>query len=113
MVVAAEGNAEVAWFKRELGKIFELTDLGELWLILSIQVKCNHKACTIQLDQTAYIRELLVCHGMQGCTPVSTLLVSKECLTTAQSPTSPADKAVYLEYAKGMKYPEVLGGVLY
>ena len=113
MVVAVKDNAKVAWFKRELGKIFELTDLGELGLILSIQVKCNCQACTIQLNQMAYIQELLVRHGMQGCTPMSTPLVSKECLTTTQSPTSPTDKAVYLEYAKGMKNLEVLGGVLY
>ena len=47
MVVAAADVHDVKWFKTELGKVFQLTDLGELKHILGIQVRHDHMAHTI------------------------------------------------------------------
>ena len=44
MAVAAADICSVGWFKVELGKAFQITDLGELNHILGIWIKCNHVA---------------------------------------------------------------------
>ena len=44
MAVTAPQAQGVIWFKMELGKVFHITDLGELKHILGIWVQCNHAA---------------------------------------------------------------------
>ena len=47
MVVAGADVCDVKWFKTELGKVFQLSDLGELKHILGIQVHHDCMAHTI------------------------------------------------------------------
>jgi hypothetical protein len=113
MAAASKGIAKIAKFKVDIGKIFKITDLGELRHILGIQVERDRGARTITINQTAYIQDLLARHGMQDCAPVSTPLTVKDRLSNTQSPTTSDEKAAYAEYAKGLNYLECLGGVLY
>jgi hypothetical protein len=68
---------QIEWFKHSLQNFFPIKDLGELQHILRIQVTHNHQAQTITLNQTAYIRNILVRFGMQDSAPVSTPLIIK------------------------------------
>ena len=47
MAVVATDVCDVKWFKMELGKDFQITDLGKLKHILGIHIWCNCMACTI------------------------------------------------------------------
>ena len=49
------------WLKRELNKVFEMSDFGEIYQLLSMEIKQNFKACTILLSQYAYV-DTIVSH---------------------------------------------------
>ena len=78
MAVAAADVRSVGWLKAELGKAFQITDLGELKHILGIWVKCNCAARRIRLDQMAYIQVLLTCFGMENSMPIAMPAAVKE-----------------------------------
>jgi hypothetical protein len=104
---------QIQWFKHSLGSFFPIKDLGELQYILGIQVACNRQARTITLNQTAYIRNILIHFGMQDSAPVSTPFAVGCHLSHQQSPTTPEERMAYEEYANGFKYIEGIGAVLY
>jgi len=91
----------------------EITDLGELHYILGIQVKHDRTACTISLNQTTYIHNVLECFGMENLNPVSTPLNTKGRLSAAQSPQTKEESKAYLEYARGLVYIQIVGSVIY
>jgi hypothetical protein len=78
MAVAGPKLAKIVEFKENLGKRFEIKDMGELEYILGIQVTRDRAARTIRINRTAYIREVLKRYGMADSAAVSTPLVSKE-----------------------------------
>ena len=86
MVVAGKNIAHVREFKKNIARHMEITDLGELHYILGIQIKCDHTARTISLNQTAYICDVLERFGMENSNPVSMPLNTKGRLSAAQSP---------------------------
>jgi hypothetical protein len=96
-----------------LSKHFEITDLGELKLILGIQTSHDHPNRTVYLDQTAYILSFLSRFGIQDCNPVSTPLNPKECLSLSQCPTNEDKKSIYRTFAKDLNYLEIVGPILY
>jgi hypothetical protein len=67
---ASKDISRIQWFKSSLGSFFPIKDLGELRYILGIQVTHNCQTRTITLNQMAYIRNLLICFGMQDSAPV-------------------------------------------
>ena len=113
MAVAAPLIQGVMWFKTELGKVFPITDLGELKHILGVRVRRDRVARTIRLDQTAYLQALLTRHGMENSTPVATPAVVKDRLTTAHSPSNAEEQKSYDVFSGGFRYLECLGGILY
>ena len=113
MAVAGRSLARITQFKNDLTKVFDITDLGELKYILGIQVKRDRKACTISLNQTAYIHHVLARFGMKDCTPVSTPLAVKHDLSVSQSPKTEKERTEYTKYANGIHYLEIVGSLLY
>ena len=103
----------LVWFKTKLGKLFQISESGELKHILGIWVWHNHKSQMIQLDQTTYIQGLLSHHGMNNSTPVAMPAAVKDCLTTLHCPSSPTEKKSYNRFTAGFWYLECLGSVLY
>lgn len=113
MAIGGKCKERIAKFKADLTQHFEISDLGELHYILGIQVTRDRHKRVIYLGQTAYIHSVLERFGMKDCAPVSTPLAVKERLSAAQSPATPDDKAAYHDYAKGLKYLEIVGAILY
>ena len=91
MAVAAPQIRDVAWFKSELGRLFQISDLGKLKHILGICVWHDCMSQMIQLDQTAYIQGLLSHHGMDNSTPMAMPAAIKDHLTTALCPSGPTE----------------------
>lgn len=50
---------------------------------------------------------------MQDCAPVTTPLAVKHNLSVSQSPTTEEDRMVYLKYANGVSYLEIISSLLY
>ncbi|CDO72100.1 hypothetical protein BN946_scf184962.g43 [Trametes cinnabarina] len=105
--------AHIRRFKDDLRKHFDITDLGELHYILGIQVVRDRPTHAIYLNQTAYIRSMLEKFSMASCAPTTTLLTVKECLTTAQSLSTPEECNDYDAYTKGLKYLKIVSAILY
>ena len=53
--IMGNSAAHIISVKQELGKCFDLTDLGELDYFLGIRVTRDHKHRTLELDQSKYI----------------------------------------------------------
>ena len=101
--------ATIDWLKAELGKRFEITDLGNIHWLLGMKITRNHQNRTITLSQGAYIESILNDFGMADCklmlTPMdpSVLLSHDQCLKT------PCER---LEM-QGHPYARLLGKVMY
>jgi len=80
MAVVGKELAHVEKYKADLMKHVDITDLRKLHYILGIQVKQDHTAQTITLNQTAYICSFLERFGMHNSHPVSMPLTVKDCL---------------------------------
>jgi hypothetical protein len=50
---------DIEWFKAELQKYFEISDLGELNWLLGLKVECDRAGRTITLSQKAYTKTIL------------------------------------------------------
>eukprot|EP00253_Pinus_taeda_P028717 PITA_28717 len=79
-----EGNNEsyTASIKKELGKSFEMTDLGYVHYYLGIEVTQHPKS--IFLSQKKYIVDLLNRFGMTECNPLTTPMEQKLKLTSIE-----------------------------
>jgi hypothetical protein len=113
MGVAGPKLKDVVEFKQEIAKRVDVADMGELNFILGIEVTRDRDSRTLTINQTAYIHEVLARYGMQDSAAVATPLVATERLTATQSPATPEDAQVVLDFAKGLSYPEQVGALLY
>ena len=55
MAITGNSDCAVERFKDEIKKIYEITNLGDLHWILGMEIKCDRAACTISINQKAYI----------------------------------------------------------
>eukprot|EP00253_Pinus_taeda_P013919 PITA_13919 len=97
------GNNEsyIASIKRELGKNFEMTDLGYVRYYLGIEVTQHPKS--IFLSQKKYIGDLLNRFGMTECNPLSTPMEQNLKLTSIEGK----------EFEDATKYRQLIGGLIY
>lgn len=65
---------DMAVIKKELGETFKSTDLGELKLIVGLEVDRNRAAGTLRLSQKHYLERVLERFGMADSHPVYTPL---------------------------------------
>jgi hypothetical protein len=109
LCVAASTKVEMKTFKEELKKHFEITDLGPVKWILGIRVTRDRVACTISLDQQAYIEKMATRFGLENAHPVRTPMVHGEPLAHSMSPTTPSAKARMAD----VPYRELVGSLMY
>jgi len=74
--------------KASLSKHFEVTDLGELHWMLSIEVKHNHPGRLVHLSQCTYIDAILCRYNLADLKPLSTPMDHQVCLSSDQAPVS-------------------------
>ena len=60
--------------KWELGKLFKITDLGELNKLVGIEIDQDRQNGTLKIKQTKYIEAILERYGMHNANPVTILL---------------------------------------
>ena len=96
-------------FKMEIAKFITITDLGELYWILGIEVKQICKCQTIHLSQHLYIDSMLHRYGLEDLKPVSLPMETSIRLTSAQSPSTMQQIA----HMHNIPYQEAIGSLMY
>jgi len=77
--------------KAGLHQHIKVMDLGQLYLMLGIEIKRNCKAGTIHLSQHAYIDVILHHYNFADLKPLSTPMDVQVCLSSKQAPMSVAE----------------------
>jgi Reverse transcriptase (RNA-dependent DNA polymerase) len=80
--------------KASLRQHVEVTDLGELHWMLSIDIKHDREASTIHLSQRAYIDAILHCYNFANLKPLSTPMDVQVRLSSEQAPVSVTECAI-------------------
>ncbi|RAQ99895.1 CoA-transferase family III [Stemphylium lycopersici] len=95
--IAAPKLTDVLWFKRELGKIFKIKDLGEPEKILGMRVTRDRKRGILKLDQGHFVRDSLAKMGMnhEKAAPTHSPMDSYEALKPSSHMDERCDKAEY------------------
>jgi len=96
-------------FKVQIARHVKITDLGELHWLLGIEIKRDREQRTLHLSQCLYINSILCCYGLEDLKPVSILMDTNICLSTAQSPSTTADFAKM----RDIPYHEAVGSLIY
>eukprot|EP00253_Pinus_taeda_P035902 PITA_35902 len=102
-LAAQNGNNEsyIASIKKELGKSFEMIDLGYVHYYLGIEVTQHPKS--IFLSQKKYIGDLLNRFGMTECNPLTTPMEQNLKLTSIEGN----------EFEDATKYRQLVGSLNY
>lgn len=87
LLIAGDNMASVTWIKTELGKRFEMKDLGEAKVCLGLEITRDRKNRTLKLTQTGYAEQVVEKFGMSGCKPVPTPLVPRHKNVDKNDPT--------------------------
>ncbi|KAJ8457275.1 hypothetical protein ONZ51_g11632 [Trametes cubensis] len=96
-------------FKSDISQCFEMSDLGPMRWILSIEVQRDRTNGTITISQRSYIDTILACFNLQDANPASTLLQPGNALGRHQSPSTPCQ----LEDMRNVPYREAVGSLMY
>ncbi|EGD74261.1 hypothetical protein PTSG_12421 [Salpingoeca rosetta] len=103
LLIFADGDNDMAAFKKAISKRFKMKDLGSPDICLGIKVQHNRKARTVTMSQEHYLRNVLETFGMADCKPVGTPLCTGYV-------DKPADKE---EPLPDVPFRELLGSLLY
>src|SRR5882762_8478461 len=96
--IMGNSTAHIISVKQELGKRFDLTDLGELGYFLGIRVTRDHKHRTLELDQSKYIQDILIHFKMIDVTPTFTPLAAGTQLIKSTHPVEDNDLSYITQY---------------
>jgi len=109
MAVTSRRISDVAKFKSELRKHFDITDLGEMTRFLGFDVRRDRAARTIAINQEAYIKTLGERFRLTDAKPVTTPMDSGVQFSKEQGPSTPTQIA----RMKGVPYSEAIGSILW
>jgi len=101
LLITGSNDDYIASIKRELKKVFDMTDLGLLHYYLGIEVIQNPKF--IFISQKKYIGELLCKFGMQDCNFVSTPMEQNLKISSNEGNT----------FEDATKYRKLVGSLIY
>eukprot|EP00253_Pinus_taeda_P031840 PITA_31840 len=101
LLMTGNNESYIASIKKELGKSFEMTDLGYVHYYLGIEVTQHPKS--IFLSQKKYVGDLLNRFGMTECNPLTTPMEQNLKLTSIEGK----------EFEDATKYRQLVGNLNY
>ena len=107
--IVAKSKVLVEWFKTEIAKFVDITDLGDLHWILGIEVRRIREDRRLFLSQNSYIDSILHRYGFEDSKPISTPMDPNGRLTSAQSPSTTEEFAVM----QNIPYHKAIGSLMY
>jgi len=72
LLVAGNDSNVISMVKRKLKQRFKMVDMGEVSLVLGMEMKRNREKGTLTISQEAYRKSILERFGMSDCKPTST-----------------------------------------
>ncbi|KAL0456583.1 UNVERIFIED_CONTAM: Retrovirus-related Pol polyprotein from transposon TNT 1-94 [Sesamum latifolium] len=109
MLIASPSLTLIAELQNNLGKNFEMKDLGNAKKILGMTIERNRKNSSIFLNQSSYVKNVLKRFSMQNAKPTSVPLAAHFQLCKDQSPKTDSEK----EKMKNVPYSNAIGSVMY
>ncbi|KAL0367723.1 UNVERIFIED_CONTAM: Retrovirus-related Pol polyprotein from transposon TNT 1-94 [Sesamum radiatum] len=109
MLIASPSLTLIAELQNNLGKSFEMKDLGNAKKIIGMSIERNGKNSTIFLNQSAYIRNVLAKFSMKDAKPAFVPLAAHFQLCKYYSPKTESEK----EKMKNVPYSNAIGSVMY
>ncbi|KAJ9560140.1 hypothetical protein OSB04_005300 [Centaurea solstitialis] len=101
LVVTGNCDEDVKYFKEQMSREFEMSDLGLLSYYLGIEVSQHEDG--ISLKQTAYAKNVLLKAGMEDCNPSQFPMEHKEELTKDEEGVL-VDPTQYRSIIGGLRY---------
>ena len=83
LLLAGSNTVAMSMVKGKLKGRFKMTDMGEVSLVLGMEIKRDRKRGTLTISQEAYSKSILERFGMSNCKPTSTPGIGPE-LSNAQ-----------------------------
>jgi hypothetical protein len=77
IIIGSRNKEKILTFKREIGKAFNIKDLGPLRWILGMEIRRDRARKVIEVSQKAYIEGMLKTYGMEDSKPVGTPIEGK------------------------------------
>ncbi|GJQ99116.1 zinc finger, CCHC-type containing protein [Tanacetum coccineum] len=101
LIVTGNCDDDVKYFKQQMNKEFEMSDMGLLSYYLGIEVTQHEDGIT--LKQSAYARNLLLKAGMADCNPSKSPMEHKEELTKDEEGV-PVNATLFRSIIGGLRY---------
>ena len=108
VLIASQSQHKIASIKAALASLFKTHDLGPASVYVGLHIK--RSPGRVEVDQEAYVRELLKRFQMADCKPANTVLPTGWTLDVARSP---ATSGQMLEGAAVTEYRAIVGGLMY
>ena len=109
LIVAANNVNKISELKATLSQEFRMKDLGEIHHCLGIRITRDREKGMIELDQQAYIQQIIDRFGMSNANPVSTPMDCSQKLTKEMSPKSDAQR----DEMRNVPYLSAVGSLMY
>ena len=109
LIILASDMTKLMEFKAKLEKEFDMSDLGELYFFLGVQIERNRAARTFTMYQKSYIVDVLSRFGMEGFKPLATPLDVKAILV------KPCQEELeeFCQEMDGVPYKAAMGSLMY
>ena len=107
--MATKRAGDIERVKSEIRKHWDITDGGEMHWYLRFQIRCDHIACTISINQCTYIEVMLEKFCLTNAKPVLIPMASSEQFTKDQGPLT-LKQVVAM---RGVSYAEAIRCVLW
>ncbi|CAB1109543.1 unnamed protein product [Ectocarpus sp. CCAP 1310/34] len=72
LLLAGNNSRAISMIKKKLTQRFKMTDMGEVKLVLGMEIKRDRNQGTLTISQEAYSKSILERFGMSECKPTST-----------------------------------------
>ena len=109
MLIAARSKAEISMLKTQLGKEFEMKDLGAARKILGMEIHRERHRGRLCLTQQTYIMKVLQRFNMDQSKPVSTPLAAHFKLSSKECPRTEEE----VEHMSCIPYSSAVGSLMY
>jgi len=103
LIIAGENEKDILTIKHRLSERFEMKDLGIAKKFLGMEIKYGNEG-SIKIQQNQYIQQLLKCHGMWDCNPVSISLDTSIKLCSIMENEALADPQEYASIVGGLMF---------
>ena len=101
ILITGSSDEAIEVFKQQMGRFFEMTDLGKLSYYLGIEV--DQGDGYIELKQSSYANNILEKAGLRDCNPSKYPMDPKEQISKDEK-GKPVDSTMYKSIVGGLRY---------